>query len=126
MKIQDSINRGFNLLAVSIVSLASFSFLPEVFLEKDVPDKIDDMVFFLVGLVAMAWYARSTNKFTRSFIPVVLVIIGLAVKIMGVAIEFGDPEALGEDLGGVLLFVLTTAFIIYQYYRTQKLLDSTQ
>lgn len=124
MTIQESINRGFNLLAVSISGLAGLSFLPEVFVEKDIPDKIDDLLLFILAVVAMLWYKKSNNRYVHSFLPVAIIIIGLVVKIGGLLIELDDPEAFGDDIGGLILFVISTWLVIYQYKKTKQLLSA--
>lgn len=126
MNISQSINRAFNLLAASIISLAGFAFLPEAFLEQDIPDKADDALLFIVGLVAIVWYKLGANRYSRSLMPVVLIAIALAVKLMGVIIEIGDPESVGDDFGGLILFVLATGLVVYQFYKAKKLLQAAQ
>ena len=126
MTIQESINRGFNLLAVSIVGLSGFAFLPEAFLENDIPDKIDDITLFVLGLVSIWWYNRSTNRYLRSALPVVLVVLALITKIGALIVEFDDPASAGDDFGALILFVLATALVLYQYIQTKKLLDSAK
>jgi hypothetical protein len=122
--IKEAINRGFNLLAVSIIGLTGFSFLPEVFVEKDFPDKIDDGLLFVLGIAAMIWYRKSNNSHIRSVIPVVFIILALIIKIIGFIIEHDDPEALGDDIGGLILLILSTGLVIYQFKKTKKMLGS--
>lgn len=119
--VQEALNRGFNLLAATIVALSGFAFLPEAFLEDDIADKVDDTLLFLLGLYAIAWYVRGRNRFVRSIQPVVFVVLALAIKMMGIAIEFADPESVGDDFGGLILFVLAVAVVIYQYKKTARL-----
>lgn len=126
MNLQESINRGFNLLAVSITGLAGFAFLPEVFVENDVPDKIDDALLFVLALVGMFWYRRSNNRYMRSVLPVALVVLGLVVKFGGLLVELDDPEAFGDDVGGLILFILGTGLVIHQYVKTGKMLKGQQ
>lgn len=124
MNLQESISRGFNLLATSIVSIAGFAFAPEMFVETDMPDKIDDALLFVIGLVAIGWYMRGRNRFAQSVMPVVLVILAMLVKIGGLMIEMGDPESMGDDFGGVILFVIAAGLIVYQYQKSKKLAGS--
>jgi hypothetical protein len=125
MNIRDAVNRGFNLLGVSIVALSGFAFAPEMFLENDVPDKLDDALLFIVGLIGIAWYTKAKNKYTRSIVPVGLVGVALLLKIMAVIVEFNDVENVGDDFGGLILFVLSFGLILYQYFKTKKLLAAS-
>ena len=122
MNIRDSINRGFNLLAVSIVGLSGFAFLPEAFLENDAPDKIDDVLLFILGLLGIAWYSKKDNSYSRSLVPVVLVGLSLLTKIGALFIEFDDAASVGDDFGALILFVLSFGLVVYQYQKTGKLL----
>jgi hypothetical protein len=123
MSISESINRGYNLLVTSIVSLAGLAFLPEAFLEKDIPDKVDDTLLFVIGMLGIWWYNRGDNRFKHSIVPVVLVIVAFAAKVMAVVVEFDDAEAVGDDFGGLILFVLAVGLAVYQYQKTKKLLS---
>lgn len=125
MNVRESINRGFNLLAVGIVGLSGFAFAPEIFLEKDWDDKADDILILILGIVSIIWYSRKNNRMTRSVAPVVFVIIALALKILAVVIEHGDTDSVGDDIGALVLFVLAAGFILFQYTRTKKLLDAS-
>ena len=125
MTIQESINRGFNLLATSIVGLSGFAFLPEVFLEKDVPDKIDDILLFVFAIIGIIWYKRKNNRHTHSLFPVVLVGLALLTKIGALIIEFDDPESAGDDFGALILFTLAFVLVLTQYFKTKKLLNTT-
>ena len=122
MNVRDAINRGFNLLCMSIVALAGFAFVPEVILEKDLPDKIDDATLFALAIAAMTWYTWKRNRYMRSVVPVVFVGLALATKIGALVIEFSDAEAVGDDFGGLILLVLTLGLVGYQYRKNKKLL----
>jgi len=123
MTINDSLNRGYNLLVTSIVALAGLAFLPEAFLEQDIPDKVDDALLFVIGMLGIWWYNRGGNRFTHSIMPLVLVILAFAAKVMAVVVEFDDAEAVGDDFGGLILFVLAVGLAIYQYQKTKKLIS---
>lgn len=122
MQINEAINRGKNLLATSVVALAGIAFLPEFFLESDLEDKIDDGLLFVLAIIAVAWYLISGNRFKRSMIPVILVCLACLDKIIGLVIEFKDKEAVGDDFGGVILFVAATILVIWQYLKQDSAL----
>ena|ERR1051326_6700215 len=121
MKLNEALNRTFNLLGTSIVALAGFAFTAEIFLENDWPDKIDDITLFVLAIVGIIWYLMGNNKYKRSIVPVVLIILSLLAKIMAVIIERDDKDAVGDDFGGLTLFVISTVLILYQYFKTKKL-----
>jgi peptidoglycan/LPS O-acetylase OafA/YrhL len=110
-------NRSLNLLAISIAGLAGFAFLPEAFLEKDIPDKVDDIALFIIALIGMFWYTRSNNRYIRSVTPIIIVMIAMMVKIVGVMIEHADTVSVGDDFGGLILFILATILVVYQYLK---------
>jgi len=122
--VKEAINRGFNLLSISIVGLAGFSFMPEIFVEKDMPDKIDDLLLLILAGIAIVWYRKSTNRYVRSLAPVIFILIGLAIKILGFIIELDDKDALGDDIGGLILFILSAGVVLFQYRKTRKLLEN--
>src|SRR4051812_34994868 len=101
MNIRESINRSFNLLGTSIVGLAGFAFAPEIFLENEWADRADDMGLVLLGIFGISWYLWKNNKYARSIAPVIFVVIALALKIAALLIEFDDPDAAGDDFGGL-------------------------
>ena len=117
MTITESINRGVNLLGVGIVGLAGFAFIPEVFFENDWPDKVDDGLLLVIGILGMWWYKKASNRFARSIAPVVLVALALITKIGAIIIEFDDAESVGDDFGALILFVAALGFVWYQYAR---------
>jgi len=121
MNIVQSINRGFNMLGTSIVSLAGFAFMPEIFIENEWADRADDIALLLLGIVSIGWYLKGENRYSRSIAPVVFVAIALALKIAALIIEFDDPDAVGDDFGGLVLFVLALCFVAYQYWNTKRL-----
>ena len=126
MKLTESINRGFNLLGTSIVALAGFAFTAEIFMESEWIDKADDIGLLVLAVVGIIWYLTRNNRYQRSIMPVVLVVLSLLVKIAAIMIEFKDPDDVGDDFGGLVLFILATILVVYQYRKTKKLLAEAQ
>lgn len=123
MTVSDAINRGNNLLATSILGLAGFAFAPEAFIEDKEIYKLDDFLLFWLGIFAIGWFLKGKNKFTRNVGPVVMVWIGLAIKLMGFILEMKEADDLGDDIGGLILFILATALVTFVYIKSKKLLE---
>lgn len=120
MSVQEAWQRGNNLVTTTIVALAGIAFLPEFFIETEVPYKIDDGLLFLLGLGAIWWYKVGNHRYVRSIVPVLFVIAGFLVKLMGIFIEIKDKEDVGDDFGGLVLFVAATLFVLWLYWKNKK------
>lgn len=118
MNLNQSINRTVNLVATTIISLAGFSFLPEAHLEPELLFKVDDIVLFWIGIIAIIWYKMGKNSFKRSLIPVLFVFAGLIDKIVAIVLEIGDKEDVGDDFGALILFVLASIFVYWLYKKS--------
>jgi hypothetical protein len=120
MDVAQSVNRTVNLLAVSIVGLSGLAFLPEAFIEPELIDKVDDGALFVLGAAGVVWYLMTATRYARTVWPIVLLVLALLIKIFAVWAEFPDPEDVGDDFGGVILFVLGTGLVVYQYMRAPR------
>ena len=121
MDISQSVNRSVNLVGATIAGLAGFAFAPEAIIEPEFIDKVDDTLILITGIAAIIWYLRNGNRYLRSVMPVVFVVICLVLKIFAVIVEIADPEDVGDDFGGLILFVLGTALVAFLYSRAQSL-----
>ncbi|HVW67252.1 MAG TPA: hypothetical protein VHA78_06035 [Candidatus Peribacteraceae bacterium] len=123
MTVKEVWNRGNNLVAASVVALSGFGFFGEFFSESEWYAKLDEGIMLVLGLIAIAWYWTKNNRFTRSFWPVALLILGLADKIMAVYLERADAEDVGDDLGGVTIFLLGTILVWWLYTKAKNVED---
>ena len=74
----------------------------------------------VVGLAGIAWYLTGKHKFSRSAVPLALVGAGLLIEIVDLAIEFGDKEDIGDDIGALILFVLAVILVAWQYFNGRR------
>jgi len=119
---KDLWNRGNNLLAIGVLGFSAFSFLPELFLETEIPFKIDEALLFWLGIIAIGWYFWGKNKFQHSIVPVIMVWMALVIKIMGLIIEFKDKEDAGDDFGALILFLLASLVVTFIYLKAKKMI----
>ena len=120
MTLQNAINRGYNLLACTILALAGLAFGTVVFEEADLLDKVDDIGFLLIGAVAVTWYLVGHNRFKRSVVPIILSGLAIIVQIVGLVLEKDDPASFGDNIGGMWLFVPLFVFLIVQFYVNRR------
>lgn len=105
-----------NFFASAFLGIMGFALLPEVINENDVPDKIDDALFFLLGLFAIFWYRKNSSK--RSAMPIVLLAIAVLIKIGAIIIEHDDKEAVGDDIGVFIGIVIALGVAVTKYKKS--------
>ena len=120
MTLQNAINRGYNLLACTILALAGLAFGTVVFEEADLLDKVDDIGFLVIGAVAVTWYLVGHNRFKRSVVPIVLSGLAIIIQIVGLVLEKDDPASFGDNIGGIWLFVPLFVVLIVQFFLNRR------
>ena len=120
MTAQQAVNRGLNLLMVSFVLLTGLAFASGGIRENDLLDKLDDLILLALGIVLLVWYLMGENRFSRSWIPVGLVLLTVPVQVWGLINEINDKEAVGNDIGGMFIYPPLALFVLYQFVRPPK------
>ena len=114
------LNTKLNFLVTGFVSLIGFTMLYEVKAEDDFEDKLDDALLALLGLAAIWWYKKSGHTGHSSQLAWVVSGVAVLLKILAIAIEHADKEALGDDIGILIAFVLLFAFVLWQTLSKSK------
>lgn len=113
MTVEEAWNRGNNLVGVSVATLAGLAFAPEMILEKEWPFKIDDFLLLMLGAGAVSWYRK--HAYSRSIVPFLFTLTGLLIKIGAIFLEFKEHDDVGDDFGGLVLFISATLFMLWLY-----------
>jgi peptidoglycan/LPS O-acetylase OafA/YrhL len=124
MNITQSVNRTVNLIGVTISGIAAVAFGPEAISETEWQFKVDDALIVLLGIGAIVWYLRAGNRYMHSLVPILFVGAALVLKVFAIIVEFADPEDVGDDFGGLIIFVVATGVLIYQYMNAAKTAES--
>jgi hypothetical protein len=115
MSALDAVNRGYNLMITAFLALGGIAFGTVITQESDLPDKVDDAGFLLLGIGAVIWYLTS-KRTQRTIVPVILAAAAVVVQIVGVVLENGDDKAFGDNIGGMFLFIPLLVFAALQYF----------
>ncbi len=121
MQIQDAIQKGKNFFAVGFFVVAGFSFLTDLMAEGEFSARLDEYLLVALALVAVWWYVVGNNKFKHSFVPVFLMILASLIKLLGIFLEWGDTEDLGNDIGGIVFFLVALFIVIWQYFKKEDI-----
>src|SRR4051794_27898107 len=120
MTTQEAIQRGNNLLGVTIVALSGIAFFPEFFLETEASHKFDEAGLFVVGLAGVAWYLIGNNKLRLSLVPLLLVGADLILKIIGLVLERDDMDDVVDDGFFALIFFVGALIVLGWQYASSR------
>jgi len=127
MTLRDALNRGYNLLGVGIIVLSGLSFFSDLPAEIDhLPHIVDEVLLAVLAIVALVWYFMGRNKYSHTVIPIVFAVIALAIKVLGLVLEFSDANDRGDEFGALVLFVSLIILLVWQYVATRRLTQQAQ
>lgn len=121
MTVDQALNRGYNLMLTAFLLLTGLAFASGGIRENDLTDKLDDLGLLALGIILLVWYLMRENRLQRSLVPVVMVVLALFVQIYGLLNEISDKEAVGNDIGGMFIYVPLVLFAFYQYLRRPRM-----
>ena len=125
MTTEQALNRGFNLMLTAFLLLTGLAFASGGIRENDLTDKLDDLLLLAGGTVLLVWYLLGENRFQRSLIPVIVILLAVPLQIWGLLSEINDKEAVGNDIGGMFIYIPLALFALYQYLRPPRIAAST-
>src|SRR6202035_5440830 len=96
------------------------SLIGEIIGEDDPSDKIDDVIFFVLGVVAITWYKKMGYKAGKTTGSIILLVLGILTKILAISIEYADKEAVGDDFGIISGLIIALVFVIWQTLSHKK------
>ena len=120
MTVDQALNRGYNLMLTAFLLLTGIAFTSGGIRENDLTDKLDDLGLLALGIILLVWYLMRENRLQRSLVPVLMVVLALFVQIYGLLNEISDKEAVGNDIGGMFIYVPLVFFALYQYLRRPR------
>jgi hypothetical protein len=127
MTVRDAINRGYNLLGVGIVAVSGISFFSDLPAEiNQIPHIVDEVLLALLAIVAFVWYLSGRNKYSHTVLPIVFAGAALAIKVLGLILESGDPADRGDEFGALVLFVTVIIVLVWQYVACRRLAARVQ
>ena len=121
MTVRDALNRGYNLVGTAIIAISGLAFFPEFFTEDEPAHKFDEGALLLLAIGAITWYLVGKNKFSRTIVPILFTAAALVMKLIAFLLEKGDAADLGDEFGAIILFVITLAFLIWQYVSIRRM-----
>jgi hypothetical protein len=127
MTVRDVLNRGYNLVGTAIIAISGFALFPEFFTEDELTHRLDEGVLFLLAISSIVWYLIGKNKFSRTIVPILFTIAALIMKLIAFfLLEKGDAADLGDEFSAIILFVITLAFLVWQYVSIKRIAQTAE
>jgi uncharacterized membrane protein YadS len=121
ISVRDAINRGYNLFGAGIIVISGLSFFSDLPAEiNQLTHIVDELLLAVLALVAFSWYLSGRNKYSLTVWPIVFAVLGLAIKVLGLFLEFSDPEDRGDEFGALVLFVVLIITLVWQYLAARR------
>ena len=124
MTMGEALNRGFNLLAVTLVGLAVFLLSLEFLTDADWVLRAADVALFCIGVACVVWYRRRNNRFKNSLVPIYFTAFALGIRVFCSIITYATTGLLFHSIQESRLMFFATLVIVQQYHKTQGLRDS--
>lgn len=119
----ESTYRQFNIIGVSIVALTSVVSLSELLFEGGA-NLIDELLLFIIGISAIVWYSHRDNRYTHSTAPLVFLFIILAIQAIEIFVESVPGRVATLDLLILILLIIASSVMMYEYYKLEWFPDS--
>ena len=126
--VQQAINRGNNVLVSAFLVALAVGLIGTMFSEPEWIDRLDDILLILLAVIAAAWYFYRDNRYNWSVVPVGLLFLALVGKLIGLVLEMGDPESVGDEAGIVPLIgtlLVIAGFLVWKAHPPKNTTPTT-
>ena len=118
MTVEEANNRGWNFAVAAFLGALAIGMLTAIPSEDEFTHKLDEIVIPLVVIAFLVWYFMGRNKFTRSLIPLGVVVLVLVLKAIALfVLEFSDVADRGDDIGIAVVLIAFLVIAGWTYYR---------
>ena len=82
--------------------------------------KLDDLGLLALGTVLMLWYLIRDNRFRRSLVPVMTILLTVPLQVWALLNEFNDKGAMWNDIVAMYIYIPVAFFAVYQSLRLAR------
>jgi hypothetical protein len=109
--------RWLHLFPTGLVVVLGIDLLPDLAEETEWTHRADELAIIVLAGLAIVWYAGRRRRLARSLAPLCLVVIGEAIKLFAILIEWRDTADVQADIVLAVLGVPVVATLVVIYSR---------
>ena len=114
-------NRRVNLILTAFSLLTGLAFASVEYREHNLMAKLDDLGLLALGTVLMFWYLIRDNRFHRSLVPVITILLTVPLQVWGLSNEINDKAAAWHDIVAIYIYVPVAFLAVYQSVRLSRI-----
>ena len=114
-----TVNRGVNFFAVAALGILATTPIHGLQLASVWIAAIDDVAGLVVAAAAAGWYLAGQNRYQRSILPLVFLILALTAQLTGMWLVFGSLVLGGPDFGVAILPAEALVVSTWQFQTTK-------
>jgi hypothetical protein len=117
LTVREALNRGLNFYGVATLTLLATSLIHSLQVAQSWRARAGDLALAAVTIGVLLWYWSGRNRYRRSIIPLIGLLLGVLAKLAGMWLAYGGLVLAGADFG-VAFYLLIAALICgWQYFR---------
>jgi len=120
LTVLEAVNRGLNFFGVAALGLLTTSSIHGLQLARSWSGRADDLALMAIALGALVWYRSGRNRYRRSVVPLIGLLLGVAAKLAGIWLLYGRLVLAGADFGVAFYLLIAALIYAWQYYHLRK------
>ena len=118
--VREALNRGINFFGVAALGLLATSLIHGLQLARSWTDRVDDLTLAAITLGVFGWYRSGRNRYRKSLVPLIGLLLGMAAKLAGIWLSYGSLVLAGADFGVAFYLLIAALIYSWQYYHLWK------
>jgi hypothetical protein len=117
LTVREALNRGLNFFGVATLGLLSTSLIHGLQLAHSWRARAGDLALAAVTVGILVWYLTGRNRYRRTMVPLVGLVLGVVAKLAGIWLLYGRLVLAGADFGVAFYLLIGALIFAWQYYR---------
>jgi hypothetical protein len=118
--VREATNRGVNFFGTAVLAMLGTSIVHGLQIANSAAAAADDVALGALAVGAVGWYLWGRNRYRRSLVPLVFLILALGSKLVGMWLSYGTLLMGGPDFG-IAVFLAEAALVFgWQYHAAHE------